>query len=177
MQITQAKYGSYGVVVVLQNEGHLSQIQTDNDNTFWVRTEKLKPVKEKVKPATIAISDGPTAWGDFVVYLTTVGYKLYAYSRVDGIEQVQAEYLAWAGEEMDDNLIKLYDNKPVPREWVLSFTLSGHVVCPFPIEIMGTTGKRPTQKPRGLYRTSQRVEVNFAAIVEQLVRAGLRATA
>lgn len=177
MQIdTAATYGTYGPVTILATDGALSQIRTNNEQEFWVRTEKLKPTKLRLSACpTVIVCDAPSVWKDFAAYLMANGFRLSVSCRPDGVEMAQAEYERWSGETLPESCIRQYDNKPVAREWILTFALGGDIVCPFPIEVMGTTGRKPTQRPRGLFRTAQRVEVCFAVIVEHLVLAGLRA--
>lgn len=175
-----AKYGSYGVVTILAIEGALAHIQTENEVPFWVRAEKLKPVKEPKLVPTKApdVDEAANAWQKFVAYLEGVGYKLEVHTRTATVEQVSDEYTAWSGESLPDATIKIYDNRPMQeRCWRLFFHLSDGIAVPFVIDLAGCGKKQPTQKPRGLWHRNGRVEVYFASIIEQLVRAGLRATA
>jgi hypothetical protein len=57
-------------------------------------------------------------------------------------------------------------------EWHLEFKYSPEIPCPFPIVPMGT---RPKHDAVGHLAKDGRVHVFNSAIVEQLVRAGLRA--
>lgn len=52
-----AKYGTYGEVQVLQQEGTLSQIRTSGDQEFWVKTEKLTwpTITHKPTPGKVAV--------------------------------------------------------------------------------------------------------------------------
>lgn len=134
---------------------------------------------------TVKIEQAVAATGDFgslesidafVQFLEATGYTLIVHVRHDGLELVEAEYRQWCGEELSGEAIRHYENKPVQRQWRLGFTLSNpETKLPFPVDIMGTTGRRPTVKPRGLIQ-GKYVVVYFASIIEELVRAGLRVT-
>lgn len=171
-----AKYGNYGLVTILETSGGLSKIHTDNDDEFWVKSERLKAVRQKTEWATAepALDTTDDAWGRFAAYLGGAGYRLEVHARSTDVEQAEAEYQTWSGEALPPTAIHVHDNRPTPREWRLFFRLPKNIEVPFVIEIAGTTGRHPTNHPRGLLSENGRVQVYFASIIEQLVRAGLR---
>lgn len=180
--IKQATYKTYGTVSVIAEEGGLSQIRTQSDIEFWVPTENLKAMKEPkvvyTGPRVVEPKNKtPECWAALIAYLYATGYTLRAQCREDGQQIVETEYREWSGEDFPEVALRHYENRPTPREWRLSFSIKDFSMeLPFALEIMGTTGNKPTQRPRGLLATNGRVEVYFASIVQQLVRAGLRAT-
>lgn len=178
METGQVTYGSYGIVTVLEREGNLTRIST-GDYDFWVRTEKLKPVRTRRKAPTAApnVDEAANAWQRFVNYLQHTGYRLEVHTRAAGLDAVESEYIAWAGESLPQSAIHIYENRPTDRCWRLFFFLQDGISVPFPIELYGVTGKHPTNKPRGLWQQSGKVDVYFTSIIEQLVRAGLRVPA
>ena len=168
-----ARYGNYGLVNVLVIEGALAQI-SHNGNEFWVKADRLK--KPPFVPATKEpeVDTAANSWGTFVDYLRRTRYTLEVHTREDGLAQAEAEYFTWSGESLPAAAICHYENRPLPREWRLTFRLADGVPVPFPIEIGGITGKHPDNHPRGLLHEKGRVRVYYSSIIEQLIRAGLR---
>lgn len=166
-----ACYGSYGVVSIVETAGNLSKIHTNADDEFWVRTEKLKST---TAPQSNLVESTDDEFKKFVDYLNRVGYALRAEVRTDGVEQVEQEYAEWCGESLPNEFITIYDNRPLAREWRLKFYLYDKTNCPFPISTMGTNGGKPSKEPKGLVYNDGRAVVQYASIIEKLVRAGLR---
>jgi hypothetical protein len=180
-QPTQATYGSYGVVTILERTRTLVRVQTSNELEFWVKAEKLKPVRvpkvAKAQATAPVVIEEPVdnAWKNFVTYLNASGFRLVVQTTTASAEQAMDEYHTWAGEELPEKAIYFYE-KHRTREWRLFFKISDNVNVPFPLELKGTTGVTVrSTKPRGLYDDKGQAHVNFASIIETLVRAGLRA--
>lgn len=185
MEQTQCNYEGYGTVTVIAVEGALSQIRTSNEDEFWVKSAKLKPVKNsqlKARPARVTLPANEkevrkyacdTLYGPLVNYLNEVGYKLTVDTRTDGIDQCRDEYRKWGGGELQDSCIKVYENRPYhTREWRLFFPFYERFTYPFPIIEMGQGGGKG--KACGLVRGGI-VTVYYAELIEGLIRAGLQA--
>lgn len=144
---------------------------------FWTRRETLymPPVYVPPAPDVIPQTDCTASWADLAGIIADGPYRLDVHAKHDFIEQAEYEYLAWSDDLLPEGAIRIYENRPTGREWRLSFPLPECARIPFPIDIMGITGQQPTRQPRGLLK-SGRVYVYFTELVEQFVRAGLRAT-
>lgn len=169
-----------------------TQVQDDRENEFWVPNGRIQlsvskesflngpPVAIEEPPAPPTYAPVPATdesiidYKQFVASLSCNGYRLYVACREDGVDKARSEYLEWSGEELDDSHVKHYENKPISREWFLCFQLDESVVYPFPLLARGTGRISGNKAPCGYYR-EHNVEVCYAALVEEAVRAGLRA--
>jgi hypothetical protein len=126
--------------------------------------------KDAGVPLFLAAGTDPDV-SHLVSYLQHVGCKLYAHGKNEAdVDRAFNEYLTWSGESLPE-IVKIQE-KAYGREWFLIFKFSADVSYPFPIIEMGTGGGEGT--PTGLHR-SDFVTVCYPQIIEQLVRAGLRA--
>ena len=189
VQTPTARHNVHGIVFVLDCVGSLSYIRKEGapeGEEFWVKSVTLKA--PQIKPvhfpaphpaAALIIYDGDE-WGRLARHLMETGdYKLLVFATQEGAVKAAGEYLWWCGDTIPDTAIYYYENRNSPREWRLTFPFDPSVAYPFPIDEMGTSnhvGPRKCDRPRGLLRSKghRNVEVNFACIVETLVRAGLR---
>lgn len=175
-------YRDFGPVEVLAIEGSLSRIRTDNDNAFWVPSAKLK--RAATKPAADLPIDPPELVPDndenvaaFIAHVNATGFILRVDCREDGLATAEAEYVEWCGEELPAAAVRHYENRPIAREWRLTFDIKGLGACPFPVAIMGTNSRQSSKTVRVLMHSTGRAYCYYAAIIERLVRAGLRVTA
>lgn len=123
-------------------------------------------------PAKTTDVDVPT----FVEYLNETGFHLevYAFSP-EQAERVRAEYRDWTGTELPEKNLKIYDGAGYSREWRLNCPYSDDMPCSTPIIEGGSIGRgHPSETPHGL-RRGNTVGFYYSEMIEELVRAGLRA--
>ena len=141
-----------------------------------VISKALVPVPQP-KP-TFTRNDSPSAWSDLVAYLRVAGFSFYVQTREAAIANAEREYRDWTnGEILPDAAIYCHEGS-IAHTWRLRFTPTTDMRLPFDVVPMGTVGRSFAKRPAsGLRRDNGQIDVNFAEIAEQLVRAGLRVTA
>lgn len=147
--------------------------EVEVDRTEIIVPQAAKPVPKP--PRAIPQVDTTAPWAALAADIARGPYRLEVQTKHDFLDEVQYEYLSWCDEILPEDAIHVYENRPTNRCWRLFFPLPSCSKIPFPIEIGGVTGRHPTGTPRGLLYKG-RVDVYFAELVEQLVRAGLRVT-
>lgn len=197
METRKAKYGSYGEVIILESGPTTTKIQTNPNDEFsymWVKTDKLVfPKSPKAGKATVAVdietTSGPAIavsvnpkdftgnYSGLVQELRRLGFSFYLHTREAGVAKGEAEYREWTnGESLPESAIYVHE-KSIGHTWRLHFQISPDTTLPFEVVPMGTVGRsfnHARTAPRGLRRENGHIDVNFAEIAEQLVRAGLR---
>ena len=107
----------------------------------------------------------------FVTYLQSSKYRLYLSCKPELTEVGESEYIAWSGESLPEDAIRTYENA-YGREWFLTFEYSDDIQYPVSVVERGTGGGQG--EPVILHKNG-RCELCYWQIIEQLVRAGLRA--
>jgi hypothetical protein len=142
----------------------------------------IPEVSQKTPKIPLVLTPGkaltPDEYKSLLQDLCQKGYTLHLACKPEYVDLGRAEYASWTeskeypqGEKLPEDRIKIYENA-FSREWFLIFQYSPEVSYPFPIIERGTGGGKGT--PCGLHLRG-RVEVCYAEVAEQLVRAGLRA--
>lgn len=131
-----------------------------------------------VQPTVRRIAEATSSdWSNFVAYLQGNGYSFYVQTREAAIEKAEQEYIEWTnGEILPDNALYVHEGS-IGHTWRLRFPVVGDLSLPFDVAPMGTVGRSfAKRQAQGLRRDNGQIDVNFASIAEQLVRAGLRVT-
>ena len=180
------------VVEVLEEVGSLARVQPEGGEEFevyWAKITDLKPyitkealevlrhkraTKEKSKiPVFLARAvEGDDTISEMVTYLQRSKYRLYLSCKPEFVSVGEDEYLVWTGGEvLPEGAIRVYENA-YGREWFLTFEYSADIQYPVSVIERGTGGGQGT--PSILHKNG-RCELCYWQVIEQLVRAGLRA--
>ncbi len=116
--------------------------------------------------------DGDETVSAFVAYLQRGKYRLYLSCKPDLVGQGEDEYLVWTGgESLPEDAVRTYENA-YGREWFLTFNYSADIAYPVAVIERGTGGGQGTPS---ILHSNGRCELCYWQVIEQLVRAGLRA--
>ena len=156
----------------------------------WVRVSNLleatpgEPIPERTphngraKRIPVIVGTENLSYAAFVVLLRDRGYRLYVRGNEAGIAAAEASYREWArGEALPANAARA-DSKRWGvdgAEWYLLFKMPSDGALPFPTVLEQTGGGKALGRAAGIV-SGTRVAVYFPEIIEQAVRAGLRAT-
>jgi hypothetical protein len=116
--------------------------------------------------------EGDDVISAFVAYLQRSKYRLYLSCKPELVGRGEDEYLVWTGgESLPENAVRTYEDA-YGREWFLTFDYSADIQYPVSVIERGTGGGQGT--PAILHKNG-RCELCYWQVIEQLVRAGLRA--
>ncbi len=151
---------------------------TDARNLVLPKTapivRKTKEAKPRKKPVLLPRTGGNLA--DLIAYCEETTYYLVACCKPEGIDRAKAEYRAWSGEALDSEFIRVQSASFFSdREWHFRYNYDAHAPTPFPLVEGRTGGGRALGEPAGIVQNGY-VTVYSPALVEQVVRAGLRAS-
>jgi hypothetical protein len=142
----------------------------------WLRqtvtAQRIHVPRAKTVPVFLAQAQGIDAISSFVSYLQRSKYRLYLSCKPDLVEQGENEYSTWTGgDSLPEDAVRVYE-KAFSREWFLTFEYSPDVQYPVSVIERGTGGGQG--EPVILHKNG-RCELCYWQVIEQLVRAGLRA--
>jgi hypothetical protein len=137
------------------------------------RNRKRGSNGEPCEPVFLAHAvEGDDTISAFVAYLQRSRYRLYLSCKPELVGQGEDEYLVWTGgESLSSDAVRTYE-KAYGREWFLTFEYSADIQYPVSVIERGTGGGQGT--PSILHKNG-RCELCYWQVIEQLVRAGLRA--
>jgi hypothetical protein len=180
------------VVEVLEEVGSLAKVQPEGGEEFevyWAKITDLKPYitkealevlrhkratkgKSKIPVFLARAMEGDDTISEMVTYLQRSKYRLYLSCKPEFVGVGENEYLIWTGGEvLPEGAIRVYENA-YGREWFLTFEYSADIQYPVSVIERGTGGGQGT--PSILHKNG-RCELCYWQVIEQLVRAGLRA--
>lgn len=146
-----------------------------------VERRQVKPAKlEEREPGIVVLATD--TYENFAPWLSREDYQLYIAARPANEQAARSEYAEWAGETIPEEclLVTSCDESGgtwTPfHQWFLKFDFDETEKYPFPIVDAGFGGGIKLGEPAGILSKNRKyVTVSFSAIIEPLVRAGLRA--
>ena len=185
-KVTHNRHGE-GEVKRVESNGVLAKFAAGE---YWVRGDNLTDARPGVatpertrsngraKRIPVIVGTENLSYAAFVVLLRDRGYRLYVRGNEAGIAAAEASYREWArGETLPANAARA-DGKRWGvdgAEWYLLFDMPADGALPFPTVLEQTGGGKALGRAAGIV-SGTRVAVYFPEIIEQAVRAGLRAT-
>jgi hypothetical protein len=174
-EIFHEQFGK-GVVTGFLDKKIKAQFETEEFEKI-VSYQFLQYEKPRTKTPVYITYRDPTAIGEFVEFLRRSDYTLHTVCRnIDQVDQVKSEYRKWSsGKKLPDSaILTSFDGSQWDREWFLIFRYSPDISYPFSILERGTGGNKRSPEPVAWHRCG-RIESCYAAIAEEVIKAGLDA--
>lgn len=116
---TKTTYKTYGEVKVVDTDGSLSQIQTSNDQLFWVKTADLKVTRVRQPKETAPVPTVFVHKDPFVIWLHESGCTIVGKTPKQWLEKMQLAYNKATGGELPESEISITEHG---KSW--SYSLS-----------------------------------------------------